>query len=81
MEKKDRKLPIYTLVLKDDAEDSGVNYVALVDEPAIEQNWFAFAKEQQFKFAVMDEERKKQLRDYQREYMRRYRAAQREAMA
>ena len=58
MEKKDRKLPIYTLVLKDDAEDSGVNYVALVDEPAIEQNWFAFSKEQQFKFAVMDEERK-----------------------
>jgi len=58
MENKDRKLPIYTLVLKDDAEDSGVNYVALVDEPAIEQNWFAFAKEQQFKFAVMDEERK-----------------------
>lgn len=45
MEKKDRKLQIYTLVLKDDAEDSGVNYVALVDEPAIEQNWFAFAKE------------------------------------
>ena len=58
MENKDRKLPIYTLVLKDDAEESGVNYVALVDEPAIEQNWFAFAKEQQFKFAVMDEERK-----------------------
>lgn len=58
MEKKDRKLQIYTLVLKDDAEDSGVNYVALVDEPAIEQNWFAFAKDSEFKFAVMDEERK-----------------------
>ena len=57
MEKKikDRKLPIYTLVLKDDTEDSGVNYVALVDEPAIERNWFAFKKE--FKFAV-DQERK-----------------------
>ena len=57
MEKKikDRKLPIYTLVLKDDAEDSGVNYVALVDEPAIERNWFAFKKE--FKFAI-DQERK-----------------------
>jgi hypothetical protein len=58
MEKKDRKLPIYTLVLKDDAEDSGVNYVALVDEPAIEQNWFAFAKDNEFKFAVMDDDRK-----------------------
>ena len=57
MEKKikDRKLPIYTLVLKDDTEESGVNYVALVDEPAIERNWFAFKKE--FKFAV-DQERK-----------------------
>lgn len=57
MEKKikDRKLPIYTLVLKDDTEDSGVNYVALVDEPAIERNWFAFKKE--FKFAI-DQERK-----------------------
>lgn len=42
---KDRKLPVYTLVLKEDAEDSGINYVALVDEPAIERNWFAFKKE------------------------------------
>jgi hypothetical protein len=51
----DKKLPVYTLVLKDDVEDSGVNYVALVDEPAIERNWFAFNKE--FKFKA-DEERK-----------------------
>jgi len=51
----DKKLPIYTLVLKDNVEDSGVNYVALVDEPAIERNWFAFNKE--FKFKA-DEERK-----------------------
>lgn len=52
----DRKLPIYTLVLKDgDNLESGVNYVALVDEPAIERNWFAFKKEFQFK---ADEERK-----------------------
>jgi hypothetical protein len=51
----DKKLPIYTLVLKDDVEDSGVNYVALTDEPAIERNWFAFNKE--FKFKA-DEERK-----------------------
>ena len=55
MEKKDRKLPIYTLVLKDDAENSGFNYVALTDEPAIERNWFAFNKEMKFS---IDEERK-----------------------
>ena len=53
---KDRKLPVYTLVLKDGMdEESGVDYVALVDEPAIERNWFAFKKE--FKFKA-DEERK-----------------------
>jgi hypothetical protein len=45
----DRKLPIYTLVLTEDLEDSGINYVALVDEPAIERNWFAFNKEFKFK--------------------------------
>lgn len=52
----DRKLPIYTLVLKeDDNGESGVDYVALVDEPAIERNWFAFSKQFNFK---ADAERK-----------------------
>lgn len=54
MDKK-KKLPIYTLVLKDDLEDSGVNAIAFVDEPAIMVNWFAFNKEFRFK---ADEERK-----------------------
>jgi hypothetical protein len=45
----DKKLPVYTLVLTEDIEDSGINYVALVDEPAIERNWFAFNKEFRFK--------------------------------
>lgn len=45
----EKKLPVYTLVLTDELEDSGVNYVALVDEPAIERNWFAFNKEFKFK--------------------------------
>ena len=52
---KPKKLPIYTLVMKDELDDSGVNYVALVDQPAIERNFFAFSKE--FKFAA-DEERR-----------------------
>jgi len=46
---KDNKIPVYTLVLKDDAEESGVNYVALVDSPAIELNWLKFNKQLKFK--------------------------------
>jgi len=53
----DRKLPIYTLVLNEDGEDSGVDYVALVDQPAIERNWFAFKEDKKFSFKA-DEERK-----------------------
>lgn len=52
---KDRKLPVYTLVMKDESDESGVNYVALVDQPAIERNFFAFNKEMRFS---ADEERK-----------------------
>lgn len=37
------------MVLKEDSEDSGVNFVALVDEPAIERNWFKFNKQMTFK--------------------------------
>lgn len=44
----DRELPIYKMVISEE-EGSGVNYVALVDEPAIQTNWFAF-KDQKFKF-------------------------------
>ena len=39
-------LPVYKLVI-DDNEELGVEFVALVDQPAIETNWFAF-KDQQF---------------------------------
>ena len=52
-----KKLPIYTLVIKEDNEDSGVDFVALVDQPAIERNWFAFKEEKPFTFQA-DEERK-----------------------
>lgn len=51
----DRKLPIYKLTIND-SEESGVSYVALVDDPAIQRNWFAFRK-QDFKFKA-DVERK-----------------------
>jgi len=49
----DRKLPIFKLVIDDTVEGSGVNFVALVDAPAIKTNWFAF--ENHLKFAVQAE--------------------------
>ena len=39
-------LPVYKLVI-DDNDELGVEYVALVDSPAIERNWMAF-KDQHF---------------------------------
>jgi len=42
------KLPIYTLEINEDDKDTGVNFVALVDNPAIERNWVAFNKQQKF---------------------------------
>lgn len=51
----ERKLPIFNLVINDE-DESGVSYVALVDDPAIQRNWFAFNK-QEFKF-VADVERR-----------------------
>jgi hypothetical protein len=43
-----KKLPIYKLVMSDDIENSGVSFIALVDEPAIKTNWFAFEKIEKF---------------------------------
>jgi hypothetical protein len=40
------ELPVYKLVI-DESDELGVSYIALVDKPAIEKNWFAF-KEQSF---------------------------------
>lgn len=39
-----KKLPIYKLSISDD-EESTVSFVALVDNPATERNWFAFNKQ------------------------------------
>jgi hypothetical protein len=51
----EKTLPIYRLVIKDEDEAMGVNFVALVDEPAIQRNFFAF--DNQLRFAA-DKERK-----------------------
>jgi hypothetical protein len=40
------ELPVYKLVI-DESDELGVEYIALVDKPAIEKNWFAF-KDQSF---------------------------------
>lgn len=42
------KLPIYKLEINENDQDTGVNFVALVDSPAIERNWVAFNKQQKF---------------------------------
>ena len=49
------ELPIYELTISED-EQTGVDYVAFVDYPAIERNWMAFNKPYQFK--VQDEEKR-----------------------
>lgn len=50
-----KELPLYKMVIDPDKEDSGVDYIALVDAPAIQVNWFAF--DNHLKFAT-DKERK-----------------------
>lgn len=42
------KLPIYNLEINEEDQETGVNFVALVDSPAIERNWVAFNKQQTF---------------------------------
>jgi len=49
----EKELPIYKMVIDPDKEDSGVDWIALVDAPAIGVNWFAF--NEQLKFAVNQE--------------------------
>ncbi len=48
---KRKKLPVYKMVIDPDKEESGVDFIALVDNPAIEVNWFAFEKQEEFKFS------------------------------
>lgn len=37
------KLPLYRIVINEDDELTGVDFISLVDEPAIEVNWLAFS--------------------------------------
>lgn len=39
------ELPLYELVINENDEESGVDFIALVDKPAIKRNWIAFADE------------------------------------
>lgn len=49
-------LPVYKLVI-DDSDELGVDFVALVDKPAIEKNWMAFDEVKQYNF-VADKDRR-----------------------
>ncbi len=51
-----RDIPIYRLLI--DEEQTGVEYVALVDKPAIERNWMAFNKADSFQFKVSSQEKR-----------------------
>jgi len=51
-----KSLPIYNLTFNANELESGILAISLVDEPAIEKAWFAFAKEneKQFTFQVVN---------------------------
>lgn len=52
------KLPLYELVIsEEDADDSGVDFIALVDEPAIERNFQAFNSSKDL-FKIRNEEKR-----------------------
>jgi hypothetical protein len=40
------ELPLYELVINDEDDESGVDFISLVDKPAIKRNWIAFKDEQ-----------------------------------
>lgn len=61
MYKMPENLPLYILDIDENSPDeSGVFAVGLVDRPAIERNWMTFAAQtkKEFKFAVVDEEKR-----------------------
>ena len=54
-------MKIFELVIDENVEDeSGVDYIALVDAPAIQSNWMAFNEQQkiEIEFKVQDEEKR-----------------------
>ena len=58
MEKK-KKLPMYYLVINPNDTTSGVDYVAMVDDPAIEERgmWMMFDKQKEFAFKAEPEKK------------------------
>ena len=51
------ELPLYELVINDEDDESGVDFISLVDKPAIKRNWIAFAEQKQFSFKSDQEKR------------------------
>lgn len=50
------EIPLISLTI-DDLEETGVEFIALVDTPAIEREWMAFSKTKQ-RFQVQDKEKR-----------------------
>ena len=50
----EKKFPVFQLLINE-ADTTGVSYVALVDNPAIQLQWQAFSEQQRFK--IMSEEK------------------------
>ncbi len=51
------ELPLFELKINDDInDDAEVNFVSLVDRPAIQRNWNAF--KEKYKFEIISEEKR-----------------------
>lgn len=46
----EKKLPIYQIEIDENDETTGVDFISLVDEPAMELNWLKFNKEVKLEF-------------------------------
>jgi hypothetical protein len=55
MENQKKKIPVYELVIN---ANQGLFGISLVNQPAIEQDFFAFSKEHEFKFKTANEEKR-----------------------
>ena len=56
----ENKAEILELIINEEDEDSGVEFISLVDQPATEKLWLKFNKQQplNFKFKIQDEEKR-----------------------
>ena len=53
----DNKFPVYKLTIDDIDEDSGVDFIALVDAPATDRSWMAFNNQKPQKFSINEDKR------------------------